>query len=157
MFTNETTGAFTNSTAYTSYRLRFPTVRDTAAANSMQISEISLLDASLRDVTDSGVVLIAENTANNANYSLGTTPANSRTNIFLVGGQPYYIEALMKEGGGGDGFSVTWTDTSVGTAPANSSVIPISALALSGWLGACDSGGCGTIHWTGSWSELRRQ
>jgi autotransporter-associated beta strand protein len=129
IFTNETTGEFTNATAYTSYRLRFPTVRDTGVANSMQISEISLLDASLRDVTDSGVVLIAENTANNANYTLGTTPANSRTNISLIGGQPYYIEALMKEGGGGDGFSVTWTDASVSTAPPNSSVIPISALA----------------------------
>lgn len=132
IFTNATTGEYTNATAYTSYRLRFPTVRDSAVANSMQISEISLLDASLRDVTDSSVVLIAENTANNANYSLGTTPANSRTNIALVGGQPYYLEALLKEGGGGDGFSVTWTDASVTTAPANGSFIPASALAYPG-------------------------
>jgi hypothetical protein len=35
--------AFTNSTAYTSYRLLFPTVRDSATANSMQISEVELL------------------------------------------------------------------------------------------------------------------
>jgi hypothetical protein len=128
IFTN-TLGEFTNTTAYTSYRLRFPTVRDFNAANSMQISEVQLLNAAGRDVTDSGVVLIAENTANNATYSLGTTPANSRTNISLIGGQPYYIEALMKEGGGGDGFSVTWTDASVTAAPATSSFIPVSALA----------------------------
>jgi hypothetical protein len=34
--------SFANSTAYKAYRLRFPTVRDAAAANSMQISEVEL-------------------------------------------------------------------------------------------------------------------
>lgn len=34
--------AFTNTTAYSSYRVLFPTVRDSAAANSMQISEVEL-------------------------------------------------------------------------------------------------------------------
>jgi uncharacterized repeat protein (TIGR01451 family) len=127
IFTN-LAGAFTNSTGYTSYRLLFPTVRDSVAANSMQISEIQLLNAARQDVTDSGVVLIAENTAFNGSYSVGTTPANSKTNIFLLGGQRYFIEALLREGSGGDGFSVMWTDTTVGTAPANNSYIPSSAL-----------------------------
>jgi hypothetical protein len=36
---------------------------------------------------------------------VGTTAANSITNITLAGGQPYYMEVLVKEGIGGDGFS----------------------------------------------------
>ena len=30
------------------------------------------------------------------------------TNVFLVGGQQYYMEGLFKEGGGGDGFGLAW-------------------------------------------------
>src|SRR6185295_4468288 len=36
--------SFENGVSYTSYRLRFPTVRDAAAANSMQISEVEFLN-----------------------------------------------------------------------------------------------------------------
>lgn len=35
--------SFTNDDAYTSYRVTFPTLRDAAAANSMQIAEVELL------------------------------------------------------------------------------------------------------------------
>ena len=41
--------------------------------------------------------------------------------ITLVGGQRYYIEALQKEGGGGDNLAVTWT-TSGAPVPANGSL-----------------------------------
>jgi hypothetical protein len=34
---------FENSAAYSSYRLTFPTLKDAAAANSMQIAEVELL------------------------------------------------------------------------------------------------------------------
>jgi PEP-CTERM motif-containing protein len=37
--------AFANSTAYTSYRVTFPTLRDAGLANSMQIAEVELLSA----------------------------------------------------------------------------------------------------------------
>jgi hypothetical protein len=38
------TVTFANSAAYTSYRLIFPTIRNPAAANSMQISEVAFLE-----------------------------------------------------------------------------------------------------------------
>lgn len=37
-----------------------------------------------------------------------TTPENQSALIPLVAGQRYFIEALMKEGGGGDNIAVTW-------------------------------------------------
>jgi hypothetical protein len=41
-FTPAPAVSFANSTAYTSYRITFPTVRNTATANSMQVSEIAM-------------------------------------------------------------------------------------------------------------------
>jgi hypothetical protein len=76
-----------------------------------------------------GKVLIAANTGANNNYTVGTTPANSITNITLVGGQAYYMEALLKEGTGGDGFSVTTTAPTVNTAPGTGTFIPTANLA----------------------------
>jgi hypothetical protein len=76
-----------------------------------------------------GKSLIMENTAFNGTYTNGTVPANSITNITLTGGQSYYMEALMKEGGGGDGFSVIWTAPGVNTAPASTAFIPTANLA----------------------------
>jgi hypothetical protein len=120
--------AVANENTYTGYRIRFPTLRNAAAANSMQIAEVEFLDAAGNNFANAHV-LIAENAANNATYSVGSTPANSRTNITLLAGQPYYIEALLKEGTGGDGFSVFWSDPSSNAAPAAANVIPLSALA----------------------------
>jgi hypothetical protein len=76
-----------------------------------------------------GKVLIAENTAFNATYSVGTVPANSITNIALLAGQSYYMEFLLKENSGGDGMSVMWTDPAVNTAPAATAFIPTANLA----------------------------
>jgi hypothetical protein len=45
---------FANSTAWRSYRLLFPTVRNAAGANSMQIAEVAFLDAGGNDVTAPG-------------------------------------------------------------------------------------------------------
>ena len=45
---------FANAAAWSSYRVLFPTVRDAAAANSMQIAEVELLDAGGNDVTAPG-------------------------------------------------------------------------------------------------------
>jgi|GEM_PF-6802498 len=119
-----------NSTAYRAYRILFPTVRNAAAANSMQIAEVAFMDAGgVNLALDLGKVLICENTGANANYSVGTTPANSRTNITLIGGQPYYMEFLLKEGSGNDGFSVMWTDPRVTTAPSTTTFIPPANLA----------------------------
>jgi hypothetical protein len=37
-----------------------------------------------------------------------TTPENRSALINLIAGQKYYLEALMKEGGGGDNLGITW-------------------------------------------------
>jgi hypothetical protein len=42
---NSTTASFSNADAYTSYMVIFPTLKDSDAANSMQVAEIQLLDA----------------------------------------------------------------------------------------------------------------
>lgn len=76
-----------------------------------------------------GAVLIAANAGANNNYTVGSTPASSITNIALSAGQSYYMEALLKEGGGGDGFSVMWTDPTVNTAPGTGTLIPTANLA----------------------------
>jgi hypothetical protein len=77
-----------------------------------------------------GKVLIAENTAypGNNNYGIGTVPGNSITNISLTNGEAYYMEVLLKEGTGGDGFSVMWTAPTVNTAPSATTFIPTANL-----------------------------
>jgi hypothetical protein len=44
----------------------------------------------------------------NAQYSANGAPVNIASNIALVAGQQYYMEALQKEGGGGDNLAVAW-------------------------------------------------
>lgn len=48
-----------------------------------------------------------------------TTPENRSAPIALTAGKRYYVEALMKEGGGGDNLGVTWQLPSQKVAPAN--------------------------------------
>jgi hypothetical protein len=55
------------------------------------------------------------------------TPNQKSAEITLVGGQRYYIEALQKEGGGGDSLAVGWAKPGQGTT-APSEVIPGSVL-----------------------------
>ena len=47
--------------------------------------------------------------------------------ISLVGGQSYYVEAIMQEGGGGDNLAVAWSTTGSGVA-SGAEPIPGSAL-----------------------------
>jgi hypothetical protein len=93
------------------------------------------------DATAANKRLIArEPEWNNARDYAGVAEANATTRrtvdgvvvnrsapIALVAGQAYYIEALMKEGGGGDNLSVTWSST--GTLP--SPALPIAGQFLS--------------------------
>ena len=81
---------FPNSTPYRSYRLLFPTVRNSATANSMQIGEVAFLDAGNNDVTAPGdsvlgvravagsslsEVAVAGTTAGVNNFPGGESPA----------------------------------------------------------------------------------
>ena len=64
------------------------------------------------------------------NYEAWTTYASQQSApISLVAGQSYYIEALMKQGGGGDNLSVAWTLLpSGGTSVPTASRCPTAAL-----------------------------
>ncbi|HMJ91586.1 MAG TPA: PA14 domain-containing protein, partial [Candidatus Acidoferrum sp.] len=73
-----------------------------------------------------GKVLIASNGVNAA-YTTGLMPTTA-TNITLVGGQKYYMEAILKEGGGSDFYSVMWTDSTSSAAPAATVMMPTFAL-----------------------------
>ena len=121
-----------NSASYTSYRVLFPTIRNEGAANSMQISEVWLLNSSGADVcagmSSSGVALVAANAAANGTYSIGGV-AGSITNITLTAGKAYYMMALFKEATGNEGYSVMWTDPKVTAAPAATTFIPLANLA----------------------------
>ncbi len=123
MFTN-LAGANTNSVAYRSYQLIFPTVRNQPTAeNFMQIGEIQFLDAAGTKIVPSGATLLAELTAANANYASAASSSNSevQVGITLNAGQLYYIETRFHEGGGGDGATVALrTDALI---PAASEVI----------------------------------
>jgi hypothetical protein len=62
---------FINSTPYTSYRLLFPTVRDAAAANGMQIAEVELLGTGGNELTQPGDLIGATS---------GTSPGGESVN-----------------------------------------------------------------------------
>ncbi len=88
------------------------------------------MNTNVSNSTDpNGKVLIATLASFVANYTNGTTPSASITNITLVAGQAYYMEFLGKEGTGGDGWSVMWTAPGVNTPPANTVFIPTANLA----------------------------
>ena len=57
-----------------------------------------------------------------------TFPSQTSALITLQAGQPYYIEALMKEGGGGDNLAVGWQ------IPGSSSTVVIAGQYLSPWV-----------------------
>jgi hypothetical protein len=52
-----------------------------------------------------------------------TYPEQTSSTITLVGGQFYYIEAIQKEGGGGDSISVAWTGYQVSPDDSSPTII----------------------------------
>jgi hypothetical protein len=82
------------------------------------------------------------------------TPTQTSTPRALIGGQRYYIEAFLKEDGGGDFLQVAWRE---GNAPAASTLTPIPGRYLSAYAAAArpqltvtrGAGGTVTITWTG--------
>ncbi len=73
-----------------------------------------------------GKVLITTNGVNNT-YTVGAYNPTA-TNITLFAGQKYYMEVLLKEGGGGDYFSVMWTHPTSNAAPASTTAFPMFAV-----------------------------
>ena len=75
----------------------------------------------------SRVVKIASHTDWTGSREWNKYPTQKSAAISLVAGQQYYVEALMKEGGGGDNLAVGWAKPDQSTT-SPSEVIPGSAL-----------------------------
>ena len=61
-------------------------------------------------------------------------PGQKSATINLVAGQQYFIEAFMKEGGGGDNLSVAWTGPGIATRQVvPGSALSPTALGCTGW------------------------
>jgi hypothetical protein len=66
------------------------------------------------DDDPANVSLIAEVPGWTSHLEWGKYPEQQSAPITLVGGQKYYIDALMKEGGGGDSMAVAWAGPEIG-------------------------------------------
>jgi len=131
VFTN-LTGAFTNTTFYTSYRILFPGLRSTNSAGAYsanqlcQVGEIALLGTNgvsntpFKIIPSGAVVQIAMTAANAA-----FVPVSSFTN-FLTAGQKYYMECRFKEQTGGDACAVALRTGSNTNVPSTFEAIPAS-------------------------------
>jgi hypothetical protein len=97
---------FANTAVYTSYRVTFPTLKDAAAANSMQIAEVELLGALVLPKTNvvattDPVVLV--NGSNDGDANAGAPPANESEVRATDGTTQKYLNFLDL----GSGFIVT--------------------------------------------------
>ena len=63
-------------------------------------------------------------------WANANNPTQQSAQIYLQAGQRYYVEALQKEGGGGDNLAVRW-ELPGGTWENNDSTIPIPGIRLS--------------------------
>jgi len=95
------------------------------------LSQLSMNTNSVNSTDRAGAVIIAQqNTACCKNYGDTSGGPNTSVNIPLVAGQRYYLEALHKEGGGGDGFTMTFREQNVTGSPANTEVTTAQFLEL---------------------------
>jgi hypothetical protein len=69
------------------------------------------------DADPANVVMVAEVPGWTEAFIWTTYPAQKSKPITMVAGQKYYIEALMKEEGGGDSLSVAWGGPTIGAGP----------------------------------------
>lgn len=93
--------SFANATPYTSYRVAFPTIKDAAATNSMQVAEIALLNGANVNVLSSAdaVAGIQLPQPPNSSYPGAESPAK------LLDGDP--STKFLNFGKQGTGFIVT--------------------------------------------------
>ncbi|MBN1804080.1 MAG: hypothetical protein JW837_02400 [Sedimentisphaerales bacterium] len=66
------------------------------------------------DDNPANAALIAEVPGWTGHLEWGKYPAQQSAPVTLVGGQKYYIDSLMKEGGGGDSMAVAWAGPEIG-------------------------------------------
>jgi hypothetical protein len=85
------------------------------------MSELSMTTDSADSLNaDKRVVIAQQSTACCRSYGDNSGGPNTSGAIPLNGGQLYYMEALFKEGIGGDGVTVTWRPASETFSPTNS-------------------------------------
>ncbi len=77
---------FANSTAYSTYRLTFPTVANAAAANSMQIAEVELLKADPATVANRAVSISGADKGFQMQFSAGTDARTLKLYVGVNGG-----------------------------------------------------------------------
>ncbi len=100
------TVAFPNTTAYTAYRLTFPTLRNAGTANSMQIAEVELLgltdDQVVADANGDGVVNLADFDLIRNNFRR-SVPQGENGDVNFTGNVDFEDFRLWKSvfGGGG--------------------------------------------------------
>ncbi len=70
-------------------------------------------------------------------WANSSNPTQQSAQIYLQAGQRYYVEALQKEGGGGDNLAVRW-QLPDGSWENNDSTIPIPGIRLSPYGGGID-------------------
>jgi hypothetical protein len=73
---------FSNRTAYKSYRVRFPTLKNAAATNSMQIGEIELLQRSVGNATTSDADAVTGN-GNGFHFTVPARPVLRRVKVYV--------------------------------------------------------------------------
>ncbi len=81
--------------------------------------------------SETNKVKIASHTSWTSSREWNKFTSQKSTTISLTAGQSYYIEALMKEGTGGDNLAVGWRKPSDGAGASPSEVIPGSVLSPS--------------------------
>lgn len=81
-------------------------------------SQVFMNTNSVNSTNPAGKVLLGSINANNATY---TTVAQ---NVNLTAGQPYYLETLAKDGGGGDGVSIAIRPQADTSVPAATEILP---------------------------------
>jgi hypothetical protein len=106
------------------------------------------------DDDPANATLIAEVPGWTNHLEWGKYPEQQSVPITLVGGQKYYIESIMKEGGGGDSMTVAWTgpeigeDTTIIDGAFLSPVIRMAAWGADPANGAIDVKAAPVLTWT---------
>jgi hypothetical protein len=79
---------------------------------------------SVNSADPAGKVPIAEVILNSVAFGVFSSGPNTSVNIPLTGGQLYYMEALYKEGTGGDGFQMTFREAGDPSTPPTTEAAP---------------------------------
>lgn len=95
------TVVFDNSTSYKSYRVTFPTLRNSASANSMQIGEIELLNkVPAENATATSDAAAISGNGNGFHFTVPSSPVLKRLKVYVAvdGGGTGTLKATLSDG-----------------------------------------------------------